>query len=49
MKGSQIPVIPYHWPGSSDTADAVVTMIAQRGACGVPIRAVMLGRLCFNL
>lgn len=42
IKDGYLPVIPYHRPGLSDTADAVATMIAWRGPCGVPIQAAII-------
>jgi 3-dehydro-4-phosphotetronate decarboxylase len=45
MKVGHVPVIPYHRPGDSRSAELVATAIHRYGQSGTPIRAVMLERL----
>ncbi len=45
MKVGHVPLIGYRHPGAAETADLVSQAIAQYGARGTPIRAVMLERL----
>lgn len=49
MKVGHVPRIHYHRPGAPEAAAEVAQAIAQRGAAGVPIRAVMLDRLGPNV
>ncbi|MES2533442.1 MAG: aldolase [Pseudomonadota bacterium] len=49
MKVGHVPVIPYQRPGAPEAAEAVAERIAQYGARGTPIRAVMLSRLGPNV
>lgn len=49
MKVGRVPHIPYHRPGASEAADAVVQAIERYAAAGRPIRAVMLARLGPNV
>ncbi|CAN5707494.1 aldolase [soil metagenome] len=49
MKVGHVPVIPYHRPGAPEAAEAVAERIAQYGARGTPIHAVMLSRLGPNV
>ncbi|MDQ1006696.1 ribulose-5-phosphate 4-epimerase/fuculose-1-phosphate aldolase [Streptomyces sp. V4I23] len=45
MKVGHVPLIPYHRPGDPRVAGLVTARIADRGANGTPIRAVLLDRL----
>ena len=45
MKVGHVPHLPYQRPGSAEMVDAVGAAIRRHGAAGVPIRAVMLGRV----
>jgi ribulose-5-phosphate 4-epimerase/fuculose-1-phosphate aldolase len=45
MKVGHVPLMPYHRPGDPAVAALVVRTIADYGARGTPIRAVMLARL----
>jgi 3-dehydro-4-phosphotetronate decarboxylase len=49
MKVGHVPIINYHRPGSPAAALEVANTIAQYGARGTPIRAVMLPRLGPNV
>jgi len=49
MKVGHVPVVPYHRPGAPEAAERVAEAIAQYGAAGKPIRAVMLERLGPNV
>jgi 3-dehydro-4-phosphotetronate decarboxylase len=49
MKVGHVPIVPYHRPGASETADAVAIVIERYGRAGTPIRAVMLERLGPNV
>jgi 3-dehydro-4-phosphotetronate decarboxylase len=49
MKVGHVPVIAYHSPGDPAAADAVVRVITDYGARGIPLCAVMLERLGPNV
>ncbi len=49
MKVGRVPVLPYFRPGDPAAAEAVAQLIAQYGAQGRPLRAVMLPRLGPNV
>jgi ribulose-5-phosphate 4-epimerase/fuculose-1-phosphate aldolase len=49
MKVGHVPLIAYYRPGDPAVADLVADRIAQYGARGTPIRAVMLDRLGPNV
>lgn len=49
MKVGRVPLLPYERPGAPETARRVSEAIAQYGAAGRPIRAVMLPRLGPNV
>ena len=49
MKVGHVPLLPYHRPGDAAAADAVARLVADYGARGTPIRAVMLARLGPNV
>ncbi len=49
MKVGRVPLLPYHRPGAPGAAAAVAEAIADYGARGMPIRAVMLARLGPNV
>ena len=49
MKVGHVPLVPYHRPGDAAAAELVAKTIAQYGAQGTPIRAVMLARLGPNV
>ncbi|MDO5625275.1 MAG: aldolase [Pseudomonadota bacterium] len=49
MKVGHVPHIPYHRPGDAAAAVLVAEAIADHGARGAPIRAVMLERLGPNV
>jgi ribulose-5-phosphate 4-epimerase/fuculose-1-phosphate aldolase len=49
MKVGHVPLLPYQRPGAPAVAQDVARLIAQYGAGGKPIRAVMLARLGPNV
>lgn len=49
MKVGHVPVVPYHRPGDPAVGERVAELVAQYGAKGTPIRAVMLARLGPNV
>lgn len=49
MKVGHVPLIAYQRPGAPEAAQAVAAALAQWGARGVPLRAVMLERLGPNV
>ena len=49
MKVGHVPLMPYHRPGDPAVAALVARSIADYGARGTPIRAVMLARLGPNV
>jgi ribulose-5-phosphate 4-epimerase/fuculose-1-phosphate aldolase len=49
MKVGHVPLIAYRRPGAPEVADAVARTVADYGARGTPIRAVMLQRLGPNV
>jgi len=49
MKVGHVPLVPYHRPGAPEVAEQVARLIADYGAKGRPIRAVMLERLGPNV
>ena len=49
MKVGHVPLVGYHRPGAPEVAVEVARLIAEYGASGRPIRAVMLERLGPNV
>ena len=49
MKVGHVPLVPYQRPGAPEVAEEVARLIADYGARGRPIRAVMLERLGPNV